>query len=224
MDSLSHSLSNIDAHLGQLLSEIEDMIDFNFYKNPVSLVPCMHKVEAAVAERLYGVLTDNQEEKKKNCFYCQQPISAYYADHTLKNISQLVVKLYKLWKSIRPNLKGEEPSESPKPVKERFAFQKLQTDDYLTLQNIEKEASVRILTLKQEMEGLTVLLHFDTEKQGLKILRDYKVSIYQKLDCIFKVSDKEILKIFPFLLSLNSSAENQEKMQGFIKPLCVNEC
>ena len=53
----------------------------------VSLVPCAHKVQQAVAERIFGVVDSGWEVRVSDlCPVCRVPVVGYMADHVVRNI------------------------------------------------------------------------------------------------------------------------------------------
>ena len=86
---------------------LEDPISLNTLANPVSLIPCAHKVEKASAVSLFGKTKSNSWEletsEKKICSICRKQVLGYSVDHTLQQLSEILslVDLSKIHQILR---------------------------------------------------------------------------------------------------------------------------
>src|ERR1700733_14673052 len=91
------------------LDDIDNI--FNTFTCPVSydvmdkaviLMPCAHRVQQAVAEKLYGPMLNKQLDEKKPCPVCKTQVVKYQIDYSIRSIAE---KLPKILSEVRSLIK-----------------------------------------------------------------------------------------------------------------------
>lgn len=92
LESHTHFVQQLE----QLQKNYECPIHFTLLTEAVSLVPCMHKVNLAAAQQLFGSMKI-QVEKSNSCPLCRQVVVAYYPDHHIRDAAQQLSILYQTY-------------------------------------------------------------------------------------------------------------------------------
>ena len=62
--------------------------------NAVTLIPCCHKINQAVAEVVYGrMVGEHCEHQGRLCVVCKAPVIAYYADPIVRDLARRTLRL-----------------------------------------------------------------------------------------------------------------------------------
>ena len=75
------------SRLDSLLEMLECPVGLEPLTTAVTLVPCCHKINAAFAESLYGIVRNHACTKANQpCHRCRQIVIAYYPDTTIREL------------------------------------------------------------------------------------------------------------------------------------------
>ena len=78
----------------ELLRACECPVGMDPLLEAVTLVPCCHKVNQAVAEHLYGRMEgDTCARRDQPCVICRTPVRAYYADNMVRDLARRALGL-----------------------------------------------------------------------------------------------------------------------------------
>lgn len=95
------TLSSVRSiEIDNLLSECTCPVSAEFMNQCVTLIPCAHKVQQAVAEKLFGMTKEEKCEKKAKCPVCNIIVSNYIKDPQMRNICEKLPSILNGLKSL----------------------------------------------------------------------------------------------------------------------------
>ena len=82
--------SSMDAN--NLMKMLVCPVELEPLTTAVNLIPCGHTINAAVAEKLYGIMQNQSfvEKQEKTCPECRTIVKAYYPDYKIREIASMI--------------------------------------------------------------------------------------------------------------------------------------
>ena len=78
----------------ELLRACECPVDAEPLVHAVTLIPCCHKINQAVAEAMYGRMAgESCENRGRPCALCRAPVIAYYPDPVMRDVAHRALRL-----------------------------------------------------------------------------------------------------------------------------------
>ena len=102
-----------------LLRACECPVDAEPLVHAVTLIPCCHKINQAVAEAMYGRMAGESCEKRgRPCVLCRAPIIAYYPDPVMRDVAHRALRLAEL-RGVAPRVDAIPPVVEPRVLPAR---------------------------------------------------------------------------------------------------------
>lgn len=93
-DLLEKNAANTSINVSEFVEELICPVSFELLTQGVLLLPCTHRVQQFVAQRMFGSMLPAGvcEHEGKKCPMCNSITTGYYTDYTVRNISNKVSK------------------------------------------------------------------------------------------------------------------------------------